>query len=150
MNAYSDWYFPSIRIQLNVLFDRVEILAANDPDGYKTHPMTKNFKAIWKSLKNCTLDPTKPEYRCTGSLPKDCSHWRRIKKGMPDRHRLFFQYQSTGMKVIYVWMNGHKNLRREGHKSDVYKAFTALVKKGAVPNTFCELLRQSQKELLAK
>lgn len=145
MTPYQPFYHPLAKSQIRLLADSVRVLATKEPKSYKAHPTTKKFKKIWESHKVCTQDPTSPDYLCTGALPKSLSHWRRIKKGMPDRYRFFFQFSSVEQKVIYVWFNGPKNIRREGHKSDVYKTFSTLVQRGEISNVFKELLSQSCK-----
>ena len=126
--------------------DRVEVLKIANPNTYRQHPETKFLNDIIKALKECTKDPTKKDYLFTSMLPKELRHWKRIKKGMPNRYRLFFQYQSSTKIIVYVWINGAKNIRREGHKNDVYKAFITIVNRGDIPNAF-EDLRSKSTEL---
>jgi toxin YhaV len=67
-----------------------------------------------------------------------------VKKGMPDRYRLFFRFASSPVKVIvYVWFNDEDTLRKAGSKTDVYEAFKRMLARGQVPNDMGELLLAS-------
>ncbi|MGP1666437.1 MAG: type II toxin-antitoxin system YhaV family toxin, partial [Rhodanobacter sp.] len=67
-------------------------------------------------------------------------HWRRVKKGMPNRYRLFFQFQSTAPRSItYAWFNNEATLRKAGAKTDCYAVFCAHVAAGRVPSSYQDL-----------
>lgn len=145
MSAYTPFGYTPFKRQLDLLIQRVTMLSESDPEGYKEHAETKRLKKIVNALNICTQDPTLPEYRCTSTLPKQYSHWYRIKKRMPKRHRLFSLYKSEEMKVVYAWLNGSDNIRKEGDKNDVYNAFIRLLNNRLIPNDFNELLANSKR-----
>ena len=58
------------------------------------------------------------------ALGPDHIHWQRVKKGLPDRYRLFFGFAPDPVKVIvHVWFNDENTLCKAGSKSDLYEAF---------------------------
>ena len=68
-------------------------------------------------------NPDAPDFRLGKTLGPDNTHWRRVKKGTPDRYRLFFRFASNPVKVkviVYVWFNDEDTLRKAGSKTDVY------------------------------
>ena len=40
-------------------------------------------------------NPDAPDFRLGKALGSDHTNWRRVKKGMPDRYRLFFCFASN-------------------------------------------------------
>jgi toxin YhaV len=80
------------------------------------------------------------------TLGKEYSNWRRVKKGMPDRDRLFFRFASSPVQlIVYVWFNDEDTLRKAGSKTDVYEAFKRMLMRGEVPSSINVLLAESQK-----
>ena len=72
------------------------------------------------------------------------THWRRVKKGLPNRYRLFFRFASSPVKlIVYVWFNDEDTLRKAGAKTDVYETFGRMLAKGSVPHSIDELLVQA-------
>ncbi|MFZ5557570.1 MAG: type II toxin-antitoxin system YhaV family toxin [Pseudomonadota bacterium] len=77
------------------------------------------------------------------TLGPEYAHWRRVKKGMLDRYRLFFRFVSCPVKlIVYVWFNDDNTLRKAGSKTDVYEAFRRMLARGVVPATIEDLLRE--------
>jgi toxin YhaV len=120
-------------------------LAASDPEGYKTHPKTKLLASLYRAVTQLVpANPDAPEFRLGKTLGGENTHWRRVKKGMPDRYRLFFRFASSPLKVIvYVWFNDENTLRKIGSKTDVYETFRRMLARGVVPRDIDELLRAS-------
>lgn len=57
-----------------------------------------------------------------------------MKKGVPDRYRLFFRFASKPIKlIVYVWFNDDDTLRKAGSKTDVYEVFKSMLSRGQVP-----------------
>ena len=76
--------------------------------------------------------------------PRPVPPWRRVKKGMPDRYRLFFRFASKPVKlIVYVWFNDEDTLRKAGSKTDVYEVFKRMLSRGQVPGGVKELLADS-------
>ena len=80
------------------------------------------------------------------TLGKEYANWRRVKKGMPDRYRLFFRFASNPVQlIVYVWFNDEDTLRKAGAKTDVYETFKRMLMRGEVPSSINVLLAESQK-----
>ena len=89
-------------------------------------------------------NPDAPEYRLGKTLGADNTNWRRVKKGMPERYRLFYRFASSPIKVIvYVWFNDEDTLRKAGSKTDVYETFRRMLARGLVPRDMDTLLKQA-------
>jgi toxin YhaV len=145
MNGWRLYYYRSFKVALDELEAVVTRLAAQDPAGYKTHPKTKLLASVYRAItQGVPANPDAPEVRLGKTLGVGHTHWRRVKKGMPDRYRLFFRFSSTPVKVIvYVWFNDEDTLRKAGSKTDVYEAFRRMLARGAVPTGMAELLAQA-------
>ena len=147
MNA-NGWGLYYFRI-FNAAFDELEAavtqLVQDDAKDYKTHPKTKLLASVYKAITEVVpANPDVPDFRLGKSLGADNTNWRRVKKGMPDRCRLFFRFTSNPVKVIvYVWFNDEDILRKAGSKTDVYETFKRMLARGVVPGSVCALLAES-------
>jgi len=75
------------------------------------------------------------------------THWRRVKKTLPARYRLFFQFRSAAPRtIIYAWLNDEATLRHAGARTDCYTVFKGMVSRGEIPNDYLAL-RQAAAEL---
>ena len=73
----------------------------------------------------------------------DVARWG-LKKGMPERYRLFFRFASKPVKlIVYVWFNDEDTLRKAGSKTDVYETFKRMLSRGTVPTDIDALLRDA-------
>ncbi|HET7159325.1 MAG TPA: type II toxin-antitoxin system YhaV family toxin, partial [Burkholderiales bacterium] len=73
------------------------------------------------------------------------TNWRRVKKGLPERYRLFFRFASRPVKlIVYVWFNDEDTLRKAGSRTDVYEVFKRMLMRGKVPESIPALLATSQ------
>ena len=140
-NGWGLYYFRIFKAALDELEAAVTQLAQDDPRGYKTHPKTKLLASVYKAITEVVpVNPDAPEFRLGKTLGTDNTNWRRVKKGMPDRYRLFFRFASNPVKVIlYVWFNDEDTLRKAGAKTDVYGAFKRVLARGVVPKSIWEL-----------
>ena len=144
-NGLGLYYFRTFKAALDELEAAVTQLAQDDPRGYKTHPKTKLLASVYKVITEVVpANPEAPEFRLGKTLGADNTNWRRVKKGMPDRYRLFYRFASSPIKVIvYVWFNDEDTLRKAGSKTDVYETFKRMLARGVVPGGIAELLKQS-------
>ena len=149
VNGWQLFYFKVFKAALDELEATVTQLAQRDPAGYKSHPKTKLLASIYQAItQRVPADPDTREFRLgktlgTNTLPN--THWRRVKKGLPDRYRLFFRFASSPIKVIvYVWFNDEDTFRKAGAKTDVYETFKRMLSKGVVPQSIGELLTQAE------
>ncbi len=145
-NGWGLYYFRIFKAALDELEAVVTQLAQDDPKGYKTHPKTKLLASVYKAIAEVVpANPDAPEFRLGKTLGAGNTNWRRVKKGMPDRYRLFFRFASNPVKVIvYVWFNDENTLRKAGAKTDVYETFKRMLARRVVPGSIGELLAESQ------
>ena len=144
-NGWTLYYYRTFKAALDELEAAVSNLAADDPKGYKTHPKTKLLASVYRAITVLVpANPDAPDFRLGKTLGADNTNWRRVKKGMPDRYRLFFRFASSPVKVIvYVWFNDEDTLRKAGSKTDVYETFKRMLARGVVPGGIDELLREA-------
>lgn len=144
-NGWGLYYFRIFKAALDELEAVVTQLAQDDPKGYKTHPKTKLLATVYKAITQVVpANPDAPEFRLGKTLGAGNTNWRRVKKGMPDRYRLFFRFASNPVKVIvYVWFNDENTLRKAGAKTDVYETFKRILARRVVPGSIGELLAES-------
>lgn len=144
-NGWQLFYFRVFKVALDELEEAVSKLARRDPDGYKAHPKARLLASIYKAITQLVPDnPDHPDFRLGKALGVEYTNWRRVKKGMPDRYRLFFRFASKPIKlIVYVWFNDEDTLRKAGSKTDVYEVFKRMLGRGQVPTSLAELLKQS-------
>ena len=91
-NGWRLYYHRTFKAALDELEAQVAELAQKDPKGYKTHPKTKLLASVYRAVMQLVpADPDDPAFRLGKTLGPENSNWRRVKKGMPDRYRLFFR-----------------------------------------------------------
>jgi toxin YhaV len=141
-NGWGLYFFRTFKAALDELEAVVTQLAQVDPKGYKAHPKTKLLASVYKAITEMVpANPDAPEFRLGKTLGVNNTNWRRVKKGMPDRYRLFFRFASNPVKVIvYVWFNDEDTLRKAGAKTDVYETFKRMLARGVVPGDVDTLL----------
>lgn len=139
------YYHRVFKAALDELEATVSQLAADDPEGYKAQPKTKLLASVYRAVTQLVpANPDAPDFRLGKTLGSENSNWRRVKKGMPDRYRLFFRFASSPVKIIvYVWFNDESTLRKAGSKTDVYETFRRMLARGVVPSDIDELLREA-------
>ena len=144
-NGWQLFYFRLFKAALDELERAVTQLAAKDPRGYKSHPKTRLLASLYKAvIQTVPHNPDHPDFRLGKTLGAEHANWRRVKKGMPDRYRLFFRFASKPVKlIVYVWFNDEDTLRKAGSKTDVYEAFRRMLTRGQVPTSITDLLHQS-------
>lgn len=129
------YYYRTFKAALDDLEAAVVAIAASNPAGYRAHPKTKLLASVYRAITQLVpANPDAAEFRLFKTLGSDQTNWRRVKKGMPDRYRLFFRFSSKLAKVIvYVWFNDEDTLRKAGSKTDVYQTFKRMLARGVVP-----------------
>ncbi|MEP7058850.1 MAG: type II toxin-antitoxin system YhaV family toxin [Caldimonas sp.] len=144
-NGWRLYYYRVFKAVLDDLEAVVSKLAAADPSGYRAHPKTKLLASIYRVVTRLVpANPDAPDFRLGKTLGSENTHWRRVKKGMPDRYRLFFRFATNPVKVIvYVWFNDEDTLRKAGSRTDVYESFKRMLARGVVPNDIGALLRDA-------
>jgi toxin YhaV len=148
VNGWQLFYFKVFKAALDELEATVTKLAKLDPAGYKTHSKTKLLASVYQAItQQVPANPDATAFRLgktLGTAKTANTHWRRVKKGLPDRYRLFFRFASSPVKlIVYVWFNDEDTLRKVGAKTDVYETFKRMLTKGKVPQSIDELLAQA-------
>jgi toxin YhaV len=146
-NGWQLFCFRLFKAALDELEQTVAKSAKRDPDGYKSHPKTRLLASVYKAIiRTVPVYPDHADFRLGKALDVGYGNWRRVKKGMPDRYRLFFRFASNPITLIlYVWFNDEHTLRKAGSKTDVYEAFRRMLLRGEVPASIKDLLVESQK-----
>lgn len=135
--------FRFFLLRFNELIENVERLQLGNPSGFHDHPETKLLLSVFNAINDrVPADPNHSDHRC--ATLENGGRWRRVKKGMPNRYRLFFQFSSDTKTIVYVWLNDELTLRKEGAKTDVYRVFLKHTSSGRIPASFEQLLRESE------
>ncbi|NDV25527.1 type II toxin-antitoxin system YhaV family toxin [Desulfovibrio sp. JC010] len=144
MGEWKIFLYHLFKLRYEYLFNEVKRLKAKDPDSYKEHKTTKMFASVVKCIALLKKDPTGDEYQMGVKVLSGFRYWRRVKRHLPQRHRLFFRFRSDQTSVVLAWLNDDKTLRKEGAKTDVYHVFFKMLESGKVPDRYEELLESSE------
>jgi len=145
VNGWQLFYFKLFKAALDELEQAVAKLAKQNPTEYKSHPKTRLLASVYKAItQTVPAAPDHSDFRLGKTLGAEHTNWRRVKRGMPDRYRLFFRFASKPVKlIVYVWFNDEDTLRKTGSKTDVYEVFKRMLSRGQVPSRINDLLAQS-------
>jgi len=125
------------------LVTQVERLQREDPGGYRAHPATKRLAAIYRLITVVIpADPNAPEFRQGNTLGPGNRHW--FSAGFYERYRLFFRFRSDARAIVYAWVNGDETLRARGSRSDAYAVFERMLRAGAPPGDWKQLMKESE------
>ncbi len=137
----------------NMIKDVAKIKEKN-PETYKQNAKTKLLASIQFVIKkDVPIDPTHNKFRLGKTIGIEYKHWKRVKKNMPQRYRLFFRYHSnykvkgisnSAKSIIYVWFNDQSSLRKKGDKNDCYNVFNKLLDGGKISDDWKKLLTESK------
>lgn len=157
INNWDIYVFKFFRLLYYKLIHEVEELKRKEPETYKQHPKAKLLKSLNNAiLKDVPADPTHKDFRLGKTLGVKYKHWKRVKKRMPPRYRMFFRYHSEFLIknntpphkcIIYVWFNDELTLRKEGSKTDCYKVLARFLDRGQIPDDWGNLFAMSSKGL---
>lgn len=128
--------------RLKQLERNIERLRRENQD-LRNHPDVRLYVGAVRGMEKARQDPTRPEYLLGNTLGTEHRDWRRIKRLLPSRYRMFFKFFSTDRDVFFVWMNDAETLRKEGAKSDCYAYFRWMLDAGKVPSCRNKLLDKS-------
>lgn len=145
VNGWTLFAHPLFQTRLEELVSEVEQLVREDPDSFQRHPAYKLMHCVERSIRELVpTDPSHKDFRQGRTLGQDLTHWCRVKKTLPSRYRLFFQYRSSAPQaIIYAWLNDDRTLRQDGARTDCYAVFKRLVAGGTIPNGYQDLLKQA-------
>ncbi|MGN6234980.1 type II toxin-antitoxin system YhaV family toxin [Dyella sp.] len=142
VNGWTLYGHPIFLDHLEQLLTDVEAIERADPENAPHHGLWKLLECVMDCImRRVPADPDHADFRQGLTLGKNMTHWRRAKKGMPNRYRLFFQFRSQAPKnIIYAWFNDEDTLRQAGAKSDCYAVFKRLVEAGKIPSSYDQLM----------
>jgi toxin YhaV len=142
VNGWSLYCYRVFKAALDELEADVTKLARDNPEGYRSHPKTRLLASVYRAItQTVPANHDAPEFRLGKTLGPGHANWRREKKGLPDRYRLFFRFASRPVKlIVYVWFNDTDTLRKAGSKTDVDEVFKGMLARGQVPADIDELL----------
>ena len=144
VNGWHLYQHPLFKKQLTQLKDDVIKLKEKDPVNYRSHPTSKRLASIVDSIRrNVPTDPTHKDFLLGNTLGKGKGHWRRVKKGLPNRYRLFFRFSSHPPIIVYVWINDDSTLRKDSAKTDCYQVFKKMLQKGIIPDSIGQLISEA-------
>ncbi|ABZ78312.1 conserved hypothetical protein [Shewanella halifaxensis HAW-EB4] len=134
---------------LDSLISEVEAISKTSEALYE-HPSYKLLDCVASAIyEYVPKDPQSRDFNLGTTLDKSKSRkftsWKRVKKHMPARYRLFFRFNTQQPKtIVYAWLNNEQTLRKEGAKTDVYAVFTKMLKNGTIPDSWAELIAESK------
>lgn len=144
-NGWEIFFFKIFYEQYSQLVNDVNELYQKDQNTYKSHPKTKLLASIQKSIKDdVPADPFHKKFMLSKTLEKKYKEWRRVKKGLPQRYRMFFRFYSITKEIIFAWINSEGSIRKSGDKHDVYVIFKKMLDRGEIPKDYEELIAQSK------
>lgn len=146
VNGWTLYQTALFRAQLVDLMNNVKQLKQERPETYLQHPKTKLLASIFELIyERIPADPGAREYDATRELGEFYRSWRRAKKGMPDRYRLFFKFDSSRKVIVYWWFNDEDSLRKAGSKTDVYEVFKRHIAQGTLPDSLEAAIAEAAK-----
>ncbi len=107
-----------------------------DPSSFRQHPRVKLLAAVMEGIKeHIAADPYSSRFALRGPLRR----YGRLKGlGLPERYRLFFRpFEAEGRRVLLILWLGFP--RKEGDRTDCYAAFSRMVSRGDLPDTWQSL-----------
>lgn len=124
--------------------DVIEVKNKN-PDGYKHHPKTKLLRSVRDKIRSdIPNNPADSDFALGNTLGKKYNSWKRVKKrGLPNRYRLFFKYNSIDKAIVIAWLNNESCLRKDGSQRDVYRVFLKMLHTKQIPTKWNVLKRSS-------
>lgn len=142
INGWTLYTYPAFKEYMRKLAIAVGKIKERNPESWESNRIVSLYKAIARTcLVEVPNDPADSRYRQGNTLGKAYKHWFRAKPA--NRHRLFFRYDRKSRVIVYVWINGPKQLRSAGSKRDPYAVFAKLLEKGEIPNSWPALVKSS-------
>jgi len=146
INGWNFYWYHLFQEYFLELLSEVEQLAKQDPDGFHHHYLYKHLDCVSDAIENrIAIDPLHKDFLLGNTLGKQNRHWRRVKRGMPNRYRMFFQCRKVPeANVVIAWINDKNTLRKAGSRTDVYEVFKKMLKNGTIPGSIEELIEATR------
>ncbi len=137
-------WLPILQKRITKLEARVTNLQAKNPKTFQDHRDSIFLAKLYHILTDLVpTNPDNPGFKIGNMLGNKYSIFRRVKKPLPSRDRMFFVFSSQLKQIIYVWLNDKKSIRKAGDFNDVYKVFVRKLESGTIPHTFEKLASDS-------
>jgi toxin YhaV len=136
-NGWEIYFHREFASQYTDFTDQVTKLKASlVPQKYGSHPTVKLFGHLVQIIDQVIPENPQAPYF---ALHDDLKSFSRVKKkGLPDRHRLFFKVFPKEQRIVILWL-GYP--RKEGDKNDCYTVFSKRVSRGEYPSNFDDLVK---------
>jgi toxin YhaV len=138
VHGWNIYFHPCFEEQLVDLVERVMEQAQRRPKDYCQLRPFKLLSAIaLLAFDVIPRDPSDERFRQGNTLGNDHTDWFRAK--FYQQYRLFFRYSEPDKTVIYAWVNDDSTLRAYESKSDAYRVFEKMLRKGRPPSDWAAL-----------
>lgn len=146
INGWNFYWYHLFRDYYLELVTQVEQIAEKDPENFHHHTLYKLLDCVTKSIEErIATDPQHTDFLLGNTLGKQNRHWRRVKKGMPNRYRMFFQFNKVPeANIVIAWINDRNTLRKAGSQTDVYEVFKKMLNNGTIPGSMEELIKATK------
>jgi toxin YhaV len=146
INGWEVYMHPLFLDQFEAVKAAVRVQKKRDPRHYQRKPANKRLIAIMRLVfEVIPQDPTRPEYRQGNTLGVEYKHWFRAK--FFQQYRLFFRYHTERKIIVLAWVNDESTKRAYESPSDAYRVFKRMLHSGHPPDSWDELLAESQREI---
>ena len=144
INGWTILLHPMLLGQIAQLREKVSLYQEKHPADWQKKNATKVLAAINKlAFQAIPQDPSSSSYRQGNTLGTSRKHWFRAK--FFQQYRLFFRYDLSSRIIIYAWVNDDNTKRAYGSRSDAYAVFSRLLDAGTPPDSWDELLKESER-----
>jgi toxin YhaV len=130
-NGWNIYFFKLFKEIIDELILNVKARKAIDPENYKSSQKYKLLKSIYKCITEYV--PANPNSR-DFLLRKNLRKWRRVKRNLPKRYRLFFRFTSSPKDIFFIWINDRSTSRQDGARTDCYEVFTKKLAHKDIPS----------------
>lgn len=143
VNGWAIFAHPLFLDQFETLIQQVEKLKQKDPSGFHKKNASKRLAAIAKLVFDVVpQDPSRAEYRQSGTLGEDHKHWFRAK--FFQQYRLFFRYHASSKVIVFAWVNDDDTKRAFESGDDAYRIFKKMLESGQPPDDWDQLLTEAK------
>jgi len=145
VNGWGLYWLPILKKRIDKLEKTVTARKEKNTDTYLEHKSTLELALYFEILyKLVPAYPDNEHFNISNYIGKKYNLFRRVKKPLPPRYRMFFAFSPELKKIVYVWMNGKKHIRSAGDFNDVYEAFKRKLASKKIPYVFTGLLADSK------
>lgn len=113
------------------------------PEQYRQRRAAKLLAATRRmAFEEIPANPADPKFRLGDTLGPAYRHWFRGK--YVQQYRLFFRFHEKQKIIVLAWVNDEDSKRAYESRSDAYRVFAAMLKKGRPPDDWGTLMREAE------